>query len=179
LSAARRMIRCMSTGTTLQPAEIIHRPDHRFEKPGRGGERLCAHCLRGKGHPAHRGVPPSLNALGSGNRFQFLNLKQTWALVFAPLLEDTDLARPCGRVVVEGAMCFPTRVRRDQGNYRFLVEKVIGDVLTDGGWLTDDDWTRYEFGGLAYHYEPGVEWTRLAFFPSEVPLHVDSQLALA
>jgi hypothetical protein len=52
------------------------------------------------------------------------------------------------------------------GNYRVLLEKALGDALKVGGWLDDDDWSRYEFGGLAYAYERGVSRTRLIIFPS-------------
>jgi hypothetical protein len=46
-----------------------------------------------------------------------------------------------------------------------MVEKAMGDALTTGGYLEDDDWSRYEFGGLAYRYEKGVSRTRLLVFP--------------
>jgi hypothetical protein len=36
----------------------------------------------------------------------------------------------------------------------------------EGGWLADDDWARFEFGGLAASYEKGVSRTRLLLFPS-------------
>jgi hypothetical protein len=68
-------------------------------------------------------------------------------------------------VLVEGECTFPDRHRRDQGNHRFMVEKAMGDALTTGGYLEDDDWSRYEFGGLAHRYEKGVSRTRLLVFP--------------
>ena len=61
----------------------------------------------------------------------------------------------------------PDRKRRDQGNHRFLLEKALGDALVAGGWLDDDDWARYEFGGLQMVYERGVSAMRLFVFPSE------------
>jgi hypothetical protein len=63
-------------------------------------------------------------------------------------------------------MCFPDRRRRDQGNHRFIVEKALGDALVAGGWLPDDTWEHYEFGGLAMRVERGESWTRLMLFPS-------------
>jgi hypothetical protein len=67
---------------------------------------------------------------------------------------------------VEGQCTFPDRTRRDQGNHRFMLEKAMGDALVAGGWLEDDDWSRYEFGGLSAVYEKGVSRTRLMVFGS-------------
>jgi hypothetical protein len=147
----------------LQPVGIEHVKDHAFEK---WGGRSCRSCGQAKTHPDHHGYPPSLNALGDGNRFAYRNLKVAWETRFLQLLGDTDLPHGLGRVTVEGVITFPTRARRDQGNYRFLLEKALGDALTAGGWLTDDDWTHYEFGGLQARYEKGVARTELLLFPS-------------
>jgi hypothetical protein len=46
------------------------------------------------------------------------------------------------------------------------VEKALGDALVEGGWLEDDDWSRFEFGGLAAVYERGVSRTRIMVFPT-------------
>ena len=62
-------------------------------------------------------------------------------------------------------MTFPNRIKRDQGNFRWMIEKALGDTLVGGGWLPDDTWDRYEFGGLTYKYEKGVSATRLMLFP--------------
>ena len=62
-------------------------------------------------------------------------------------------------------MTFPTRIRRDQGNYRFLTEKALGDALVMGGWLRDDSWEFFEFGGFGMQYEKGVKRLRLMLFP--------------
>jgi hypothetical protein len=85
--------------------------------------------------------------------------------VLLPLLEASGLPKGLRRVVVEGEVSFPDRAKRDQGNYRVLLEKVLGDVLVDGGWLDDDDWDRYEFGNLQRRDEGRVSRTRLMLFP--------------
>jgi hypothetical protein len=95
------------------------------------------------------GAPPSIRALGSGNQWAYQNLKHTWQNALADELKTT-LPRGLAHVSVEGECCFPDAGRRDQGNFRFFLEKALGDALTEGGWLEDDDWSRYEFGGLAY-----------------------------
>lgn len=158
----------------------------------------CATCGGSKHDVAHYGAPPSLNVLGSGDPMAFQAIKTRWTAIFAQALEASGMPRGLGRVVVEGEVTFPDRTRRDQGNYRVLIEKALGDTLVNGwwetidvakvqpgdvtrptkddakvdvqriagGWLEDDDWTRYEFGGLAYAYEAGASRLRLALFPS-------------
>jgi hypothetical protein len=67
---------------------------------------------------------------------------------------------------VEGEVSFGDGRDRDQGNHRVIVEKaVVGDALVRGGFLPNDTWSRYEFGGLQWHDEPGVSRTRLLLFP--------------
>lgn len=146
----------------LQPIEIAHARDHEFVKRSSRG---CATCGRAKTHWSHHGYPPSLNALGDGNRFAYRAMKETWEERLGALLGDAELPTGLARVTVEGVLTVPDRKRRDQGNHRFLLEKALGDALVDGGWLEDDDWSRYEFGGLQLVYEKGVSGMRLMLFP--------------
>lgn len=131
----------------------------------------CQRCGAAKGDGAHIGAPPSLNVLGSGDPAIYMGMKARWQEMLAALLDASGLPRGLAYVLVEGEITFPDRGRKDQGNFRVLVEKALGDALVDGwedvpgGWLEDDDWTHYEFGGLAYRYEPGVSRTRLLIFP--------------
>jgi hypothetical protein len=111
-------------------------------------------------------VPPSLNAFGSGNRWRFITEKKKWQHALVGALVEADAPRGLSKVRVEGKITFPDRRRRDQGNYRFMVEKALGDALTAIGVLEDDDWSRYSFGGLEAAYEKGVRRTELMLFPS-------------
>lgn len=136
---------------------------HAFEKRASRGCRVCG---RAKTHIEHAGAPPSMNVLGSGNQFVYQAHKKAWQLALIEQLEAVELPRPLSRVVAEGEVTFPDRRKRDQGNHRFFLEKALGDALTEGGWLEDDDWERFEFGGLAAAYEKGVSRTRIMVFPS-------------
>jgi hypothetical protein len=147
----------------FEPVELTHVRDHAFEKRSQRG---CGVCGKAKTNPEHHGWPPSLNALGDGNRFAYRSMKEAWEGLFVALLTEADLSSTFERVVVEGEITFPDRKRRDQGNHRFLLEKALGDALVIGGWLADDDWAHYEFGGLSQVYEKGVYRTRLLLFPS-------------
>lgn len=159
----------------LQSVEIVIQRACHFKKK-EGKKRGCQRCGLAKGHVAHIGAPPSLNVFGGGPTRVYLGMKQTWQRLLTTKLEESGLPRGLQRVVVEGEVTFPDRGRRDQGNFRVLLEKALGDALVrgyedmEGGWLADDDWLSYEFGGLAYNYEHGVSRTRLLLFPSNVPL---------
>lgn len=145
---------------------IEHRRDHAFVPRDKSMKRPpCALCGLAKGNLVHHGTPKSLNVFGSGAQMAYQGQKKAWANVFWDLLRVTDLPKPCDRIVVEGEMCFPDRIERDQGNYRFMVEKALGDVLQQGGWLEKDSWDHYEFGNLTSTYERGVSWTRLILMP--------------
>lgn len=148
----------------LQPVQVEHVKDHAFVK---WGGRSCRSCGHAKTHPDHHGYPPSLNVLGDGNRFAYRNMKEGWEERFAELLTETELPRPVARIVVEGVITFPDRRRRDQGNHRFLLEKALGDALVAGGWLEDDAWDQYEFGGLQQQYRKGEAALSLLLFPTE------------
>lgn len=112
-------------------------------------------------------VPPSFNSLiqSKGLQWTYRKAKHDWQNTFLTALQAAEMPR-CERVVVEGEVTFPTRTRRDQGNYRFLTEKALGDALVAGGWLPDDSWEFFEFGGFAMRYEKGVKRLRLMLFPA-------------
>ena len=131
--------------------------------------RGCLRCGRNKGDRAHYGAPESFNVLasgkGSGNAMVYASLKERWQGFLLDLLADSGL-QPQERIYVEGEITFPdNRDDRDQGNFRVVIEKALGDALQEGGYLVRDDWSRYEFGGLTMKVEPGVSATRLMLFP--------------
>jgi hypothetical protein len=128
--------------------------------------RGCERCGRPKNAREHMGQPPSINPLGSGDPMAYQGLKQQWQSLILERLAASGLPKGLERVLVEGEVTFPTRAKRDQGNFRFLVEKALGDALVEGGWLADDDWDSYEFGNLTKSYEKGVSATRLILFPT-------------
>jgi hypothetical protein len=133
------------------------------------GQRGCASCGRFKKDRAHFGAPPSINPLGSGDPGTWQGLKDQWSDVLREELEASDLPRGLFGVFVEGEAVFPQRAGRDQGNFRIILEKALGDVLAEGGWIEDDTWDRYEFGNLAQRIEPGVSATRLMLLPRDEP----------
>lgn len=153
----------------LEPVMIEHvRACHFKKRPDEDGRRKlgCARCGKAKSDRAHMGQPPSINPLGSGDPMTYQAQKQRWQALLSELLAATDLPKGLAHVLVEGEATFPTRQRRDQGNHRFMLEKALGDALVDGGYLPDDAWEFFEFGGLSASYEKGVSATRLMIFPT-------------
>ena len=154
----------------LEPAVIeIVRGCHFKKKaadPDTGKKRLgCARCGGAKHDPVHLGAPESFNVFASSGWSVYQAAKKRWATVLVPALAASGLPKGLGSVMVEAEATFPDRAPRDQGNYRVILEKALGDVLEAEGYIEGDDWTRYSFGDLAYRYEKGVSRTRIIIFP--------------
>lgn len=128
-------------------------------------QRGCLRCGLNKGDAAHFGAPMSFNALGSGDPGVYMTLKKNWQDVLTQRLEESKLPRGLERVFAEGDITFPDRADRDQGNFRIVIEKALGDALEQGEWLDSDSWEHYEFGGLTQHYVAGESATRIVLFP--------------
>ena len=163
-----------------KPCRACGKPESAHQK-GRGipgicdgmqRQQGCERCGRYKNDLAHFGAPPSFNAVSGGRgtgsaAMVAANLKKTWEQILREAIRPTGLPKDLGKVFVEGTIVFPDRGRRDQGNFRVILEKALGDVLVSEGHLSDDDWSRYEFGQLSMEVEPGVSATRLAIFPQQ------------
>lgn len=153
------------------------------ECPGKAA-RGCERCGRNKGDFAHYGSPKSYNAIGGGRgtgaaAMVGANLKQTWQQIFLMHLRASPLPTGLEAVWVEGEITFPDyREDRDQGNFRVVIEKALGDALQEGGYLVRDDWTRYEFAGLTMKVEPGRSATAVTIFPRDRRLDIHSQARL-
>jgi hypothetical protein len=87
----------------------------------------------------HSATPPSLNAVGSrGHWREFHQAKREWQTIFEQLLIGSSLPRGCTQVGAGARLTFKVERRRDEGNFRTLIEKSLGDALVNGGWLPDD-----------------------------------------
>jgi len=96
-------------------------------------------------------TPPSLNVIaGRGSRFEFASAKRRWQSDLGVLLMAEAVPRGLERVEASAVLSFPTRRRRDEGNYRTLLEKALGDALVEGGWLPDDTPDRFRFGRVRF-----------------------------
>lgn len=103
------------------------------------------------------GTPPSINTTGVGsnkNWYRFAREKDKWqGMVFICLLE-AKVPKGLGRVHATAHLRFKSKRRRDEGNYRALLEKVVGDAL-QLGWIEDDTPEFFTFGELTFDEERG------------------------
>lgn len=139
-------------------------------------------CNQAKAAELHLGLPLSLNVVGSrGGYHTYNNFKEAWEEVLLKELAASGLpagwhadapdgALKIDTISAEGQVCFPImRKDRDQGNFRWFIEKCLGDALVKGGYLIDDSYwpeRHYEFGCLDITHESRVAYTRLMLFPS-------------
>lgn len=156
----------------LQEFMLEHRQKHKFVKVE--GRRGCGDCGGLKKDIWHHGFPSSFNIGGSGrNHFAYQNEKKMWSAFFIEAMDTIGLPRGLGKIHVEGTLTFPTRRMNatgpDQGNFRFSLEKFLGDALEEGGWIKSDNWLTYTFGNLEWRYEKGVRGLQLVFFPDWEP----------
>lgn len=178
-------------GRSIEPVVIEVRGDHAYRNRGKGhsgcGFALSSgeECRAAMFAPQHLSLPPSLNVVGSrGGHHTYRAFKEAWeGALRAELVRSglpagwvkVDNEPPSGTpqirtISVEARLCFPVaRFARDQGNYRWGLEKCLGDALERGGWLNDDciyPERCFDFGGLEIEHRPGQAWTRMMLFPS-------------
>lgn len=110
----------------------------------------------------HPVTPPSFNQVGhTGNRWAWTRAKKEWQQRLEVLLMQTGMPRNWSRIEAFAVLRFPTRRRRDEGNYRTLLEKALGDALVNGRWLPDDTPEHFAFLRVAFANEPGPHRTTI------------------
>jgi hypothetical protein len=108
-------------------------------------------------------TPPSFNSLGyrQAHWSRMRRVKHAWVNDIAALLWAAKLPKPLAFARATAELRFPQRRRRDEGNFRVLLEKATGDALQLGGWLPDDDAAHYSFGRVTFDAERGRARTLL------------------
>lgn len=107
-------------------------------------------------------TPPSLNRFGSvggGTYFVYTRLKKEWQQTLGIALMAAGVPRGLAKVSASATMRFSVRRKRDEGNFRFLLEKALGDTLVKGGWLEDDTGAAFTFGAVTFDPEVGTPLT--------------------
>lgn len=93
------------------------------------------------------GTPPSFNAVGLRSHWAVgRRHKLQWQEWLSIALMEQAVPRGLERVAATATIRFKQRRRRDEGNFRVILEKALGDVLQAGGWLADDTPEQYRFG---------------------------------
>jgi Holliday junction resolvase RusA-like endonuclease len=112
-----------------------------------------------------RNLPPSMNDKRSGygsNHFAANRTKKQWeGLLFAAILQAKPPKPLPGPVEATAVLIVPTRRRRDEGNFRMVLEKSLGDVLQKMGYIPDDTPEFFTFAGLEFEYQKGMRETRV------------------
>ena len=104
------------------------------------------------------GTPPSFNAIGYRSHWAVgQRHKKQWQEWLSIALMAAGVPRGLRSVRASATLQFKQRRRRDEGNFRVILEKAFGDALVEGGWLADDVAGAYGFGEVelsAPHPEP-------------------------
>lgn len=107
-----------------------------------------------------RDVPPSLNRQGRTHPQAQARLKKALQSTLEGLLMANGLPRDLNRIEAWAVLRFPRAgQRRDEGNFRWLLEKALGDALTNGRWLPDDSADQFRFYLLRFDKQPGPAQT--------------------
>lgn len=115
-------------------------------------------------------TPRSINALGTRGSWKARHYgKKALQRELESYLMVHGVPRGCVSAVASAELRFPTKRRRDEGNYREPLEKALGDALVNGGWLPDDTPEHYRFERLEFVDEPGAAYTRISLMVSLSP----------
>ena len=94
------------------------------------------------------GTPPSYNQTAHAHWTVNRKVKQDWQRHCELALMVARVPRGLEVVTATARLFFKERRRRDEGNFRVILEKALGDALTNGRWLPDDTPEHYRFGAV-------------------------------
>lgn len=107
-------------------------------------------------------TPPSFNEVGhTGNRWAWTKAEKEWKGIFETLLMATGFPRDWEQITAVVRLRFPTKRRRDEVNYRTLLEKALGDALVNGRWLPDDTPEHFTFERVHFEQQTGKALTTI------------------
>lgn len=106
-------------------------------------------------------VPPSYNRTAHAHWTVNRSVKQDWQQRCEIVLMEARVSRGLELVTATARLFFKERRRRDEGNFRVILEKALGDALTNGGWLPDDTPDHYRFGAVELLAPSSVPMTEL------------------
>lgn len=94
------------------------------------------------------GTPPSYNVTAHAHWHKVRRVKQEWQQFCWAALMEQKVPKGLGAVTATAILRFPQRRRRDEGNFRVIIEKALGDSLVLGGYIPDDTPEHYRFGSV-------------------------------
>jgi hypothetical protein len=106
-------------------------------------------------------TPKSVNRVGQRGSWRTVHFeKKRWQEIIEKYLLMARLPRPLPHFLrVEAVMVFPTKHRRDAGNFKAPLEKALGDALVNGRWLPDDTPRWWEFKEFRFADHVGANTT--------------------
>lgn len=110
----------------------------------------------------HGETPPSVNSssgFGSSNWQKRWREKSEWEGLLGMLFLQAKLPRNLERIEIAVKLRFPSKRKRDAGNYGPFLDKCMGDALQKGGWISDDTPDVYEFLGVEFEDDTGPKRT--------------------
>lgn len=122
-------------------------------------------------------TPVSANRLGFRGDARVLHrAKKDWQeeITMALMLEQLPQRPQLQMVEASAVLRFPGQRRRDEGNFKLVLEKALGDALRgpedawpEGRWIADDTPDHFAFGSLTFAEGHGpsrtlitLEWRR-------------------
>lgn len=120
-------------------------------------------------------TPPSLNRYAGGPRGPYFKAKKAWQEQLGVALMAARVPRGLSKVTATATLTFPVRRRRDEGNLRMVLEKALGDILVEGGWLADDVEGAFEFSKLTIAPERGESSTVIELVVENVQRESEEQ----
>jgi hypothetical protein len=112
------------------------------------------------------GIPPSLNKLISGNRFENHRIKKNWEAIIASLSKLRP-KKPIKRAIIYYIFHFRTDHRRDPDNMSTAV-KFINDGLVYSKFLEDDSFDNVEIRIRRGDKAPEGEFTEVVIIDLDV-----------
>lgn len=107
-------------------------------------------------------TPPSLNDVGYRTHWAVnRKIKLVWQDILVALMWEQKVKRPMRHAQATMRLRFPTKRQRDEGNFRVMVEKALGDALVIGQYIPDDTPEHYTFGPVQFEPDPGPKLTRI------------------
>ena len=116
------------------------------------------------------GTPPSVNQIPLDTRnHTYRRTRDKWMRDIALLMVETgnNLPRKLEYAECSALLTFPTRRRRDEGNYRSHLDKWLGDLLQHTRRIPDDTPQYYKFHNVAF--ATGKRETTLLIIEYRIP----------
>lgn len=104
-------------------------------------------------------IPTSLNAMGigtRGSRMKYYRLKQEMENDIIICCNVAQVPKGLTKVHATAVIRFANRRKRDEGNFRWFLEKCLGDALQTYGALEDDTADEFTFGGVTFDKKCGI-----------------------